>query len=383
MKRWRVAGIVALCVAAGVVTGILFSEFDRQEFPGATEDDIGIRATQMVAVALVGWLLLPKALSHDPREAAPGFPGTRGTLAASLAVVLASASYFAVPAGVVVLISVFSRRSWPWSLAAVACLGISGLSDVLFHPLPGMGAPSPAMWAAGVSATVALTALIAMFRTHARDEQARVLAEAREDARAARQAERDRIARDVHDSLSHRLSLIALHAGALASRADLPRERVAEASELIRGEAEAAVDDLRSVLRTLDAGDPAPRIPELVSAARAAGTRVDVDGDAELTGAAPGTRAVVARVVQEGLTNARKHAPGAPVSLRLDARGGVLTAEMSNPLDPDAVQSPGAGLGVAGMGERARAAGGSLTSGCSDGFFRWTLRLPLRAEGAR
>ena len=58
MQRWRVAGVVALCVIAGLLVGILFTELDAQDFPAATEDDIGIRATQMVVVALLGWLFL-------------------------------------------------------------------------------------------------------------------------------------------------------------------------------------------------------------------------------------------------------------------------------------------------------------------------------------
>ncbi|WP_288831427.1 histidine kinase [uncultured Corynebacterium sp.] len=383
MQRWRVAGMVALCVIAGLVTGIVFTELDRQEFPGATEEDVGTRLAQMLAVAVVGWLCLPKALWHDPREAHTGFRGTRGSFLASLVVVLSSTSYFAVPAGVVALISVFSRRSWRWSLAAVVCVGVSGLSDVIFSPLPGMGAPTVAMWAVGTFSVVALTALIAMFRSNAREQQLREVAEAREEARVARQAERNRIARDVHDSLSHRLSLITLHAGALASRDDLPRARVAEASELIRGEAEAAVEDLRRVLRALDAGDPAPQLEELIASAEAAGTPVTVSGDTDLAAVSPQVRTVVARAVQEGLTNARKHAPGEPVDLRVVPAPDGITVEMSNPAKGAGDGAAGPGRGLAGMRQRAEQVGGALDIVRANGQFRWRMHLGAEEGAAR
>lgn len=375
--------MVALCVIAGLATGIVFTELDRQEFPGATEEDVGTRLAQMLAVAVVGWLCLPKALWHDPREAHTGFRGTRGSFLASLVVVLSSTSYFAVPAGVVALISVFSRRSWRWSLAAVVCVGVSGLSDVIFSPLPGMGAPTVAMWAVGTFSVVALTALIAMFRSNAREQQLREVAEAREEARVARQAERNRIARDVHDSLSHRLSLITLHAGALASRDDLPRARVAEASELIRGEAEAAVEDLRRVLRALDAGDPAPQLEELIASAEAAGTPVTVSGDTDLAAVSPQVRTVVARAVQEGLTNARKHAPGEPVDLRVVPAPDGITVEMSNPAKGTGDGAAGPGRGLAGMRQRAEQVGGALDIVRANGQFRWRMHLGAEEGTAR
>jgi signal transduction histidine kinase len=206
----------------------------------------------------------------------------------------------------------------------------------------------------------------------------------------ARAAERRRIAREMHDVLAHRLSLLSVHAGALEFRPDAPAEEVAEAAGVIRESARAALDELRGVIGVLreDGGEsltqpPQPTLADLaalVEESRAAGMRITAGiefGDASLP-AAVGRTAY--RIVQEGLTNARKHAPGAAVTLTVHAPDGDLRVEVRS-LAPVAVASgsplPGAGTGLIGLAERVTLAGGELEHGVDpDGAFVLRARLP-------
>ena len=157
------------------------------------------------------------------------------------------------------------------------------------------------------------------------------LRERAEDAEAqARDAERRRIAGEMHDVLAHRLSLLSLHAGALEFRPDAPPEEIAEAAAVIRGSAHDALKELREVIGVLreDGGDgaepPQPtlaQIPMLIEESRAAGMRLEWSVDAPGTVPA-GLGRTVYRIVQEGLTNARKHAPDAAVRVAVRAADG-------------------------------------------------------------
>jgi signal transduction histidine kinase len=208
-------------------------------------------------------------------------------------------------------------------------------------------------------------------------------------AEEARAAERRRIAREMHDVLAHRLSLLSVHAGALEFSADRPAEEIAEASGVIRESARAALEELRGVIGVLreDAGEsltqpPQPTLsdlPALVEESRAAGMRITAR--IELGDAAPPTAVgrTAYRIAQEGLTNARKHAPGAAVTLTVDAAGGDLRIEVRS-LAPVAVASvplPGAGTGLIGLAERVALAKGELEHGVdADGAFVLRARLP-------
>jgi signal transduction histidine kinase len=206
----------------------------------------------------------------------------------------------------------------------------------------------------------------------------------------ARAAERRRIAREMHDVLAHRLSLLSVHAGALEFRPDASAEEVAAAAGVIGASARAALDELSGVIGVLreDGTDtltqpPQPIITDLaalVEESRAAGMRITAQielGDAVPT-AAVGRTAY--RIAQEGLTNARKHAPGAAVTLTVAAPDGDLQVEIRS-LAPLAVAPagplPGAGTGLIGLAERVTLAGGELESGVDPaGAFVLRARLP-------
>jgi signal transduction histidine kinase len=231
-----------------------------------------------------------------------------------------------------------------------------------------------------------------------RDRAGRLQAEQQLKVEQAREAERLRIAREMHDVLAHRVSLLSLHAGALEFRPDASPGEIAEAASVIRGTAHAALEDLRGVVGVLreggtEDGTPEPpqptleQIPELVEESRAAGMRVrsSIATPAAPLPAALGRTAY--RVVQEGLTNARKHAPGAAVDVAVSASradGMVVEVVSRRPVGVAVAAQgdrlPGAGTGLIGLAERVELAGGELRHGPDDtGDFVLRAMIPWAA----
>lgn len=214
----------------------------------------------------------------------------------------------------------------------------------------------------------------------------------------ARHAERARIAREMHDALAHRISLLSMHAGALEFRPDASPDDVARAAGVIRASAHEALEDLREVigvLRHTEAGVDGPRperpqptlddVPALLEESRAAGMRVE--GRVDVDGAQGVPRSLgrnAYRVVQEGLTNARKHAGGARTDVAVTGTpGDGLTVEVANvaPVGRGTGPAlPGAGTGIVGLAERTTLAGGRLEHGhTADGGFVLRAWMPWEA----
>ncbi len=196
----------------------------------------------------------------------------------------------------------------------------------------------------------------------------------------ARMAERTRIAREMHDVLAHRISLLALHAGGLEVRPDLPPEKVRETAELMRVTARQALEELRGVIGVLrehtGQDTPPPDAPQptltdigrLVDETRLAGARIDLEMLVDHVDAVPSALGRDAyRIVQEALTNIGKHASGATAWVRVT--GGPedgLHVHIRNrkPLRPSAGPTlPGSGAGLLGLQERVTLAGGTLVHG--------------------
>jgi signal transduction histidine kinase len=195
----------------------------------------------------------------------------------------------------------------------------------------------------------------------------------------ARMAERTRIAREMHDVLAHRLSLLALHAGGLEVRPDLPPAEVRETAELLRSTARQALEELRGVIGVLrDASGqelvpagPQPTLSDirrLVEETRRAGGSVDLELQVEGADDLPGGLGRDAyRVVQESLTNIAKHAGRAKAQVRVaGAPGDGLHVSVRNPRPVPAQAGPslpGSGSGLLGLQERVALAGGTLVHG--------------------
>jgi signal transduction histidine kinase len=212
--------------------------------------------------------------------------------------------------------------------------------------------------------------------------------------RAALAEERARIARELHDVIGHEVTVIALQADAAAAALAKAPERAAAPIDAIRRSATEALAEMRRVvgmLRVAEEEDLRPQpglvdVPALVEQSRAAGAEV------ALTLRPPGrpTHASVElaayRLVQEALTNARRHSPGAPVDVRVVGDDAEVVVEVVNRRDGaiPAPRSESSGFGLVGMRERVRLLGGRLDAGPTDGGgFALTARLPLELPGTR
>ena len=229
-----------------------------------------------------------------------------------------------------------------------------------------------------------------------RAEQAeRMLAETRRareaETHAAALAERARIARDIHDVLAHSLAAVSVNlqaAEGLLASDTLPADNpeLAKAVECIDRAGTQAREGLAAARRAILAlrEDAAPLPDQLASLARQHQAAGDAAVDFTVTGPprplSEQVSHVAFRAAQEGLTNARKHAPGQPVTLGLGFEPGQLTVNVANPLPPAGGYRPlaatGAGAGLTGLKERAALAGGTLEAGPADGTWRVSLRIP-------
>ncbi|TFV62070.1 UNVERIFIED_ORG: sensor histidine kinase [Bacillus sp. AZ43] len=191
-------------------------------------------------------------------------------------------------------------------------------------------------------------------------------------AREAVLDERTRIAREMHDAVGHRVSLMVLQAGAIEMAATDPG-RVEQLARSVQTAGRQALDELRQmvgVLRGSEVDEDAPLgpqpglddVPRLVGQAREAGMTVELRGDLGAVDPAVGRAAY--RIVQEALTNAGKHAPGAPVCVTVERPRGELVVRVVNGTAPDVpAGTSGGGYGLVGLGERVRTLGGRLDAG--------------------
>jgi signal transduction histidine kinase len=288
---------------------------------------------------------------------------------AQLAVVLVALSAFSeMVAGAMLaaLFTVAAHRSKRVSFAVFLLSLVTAMAYTVLRPDPEL--PAGLILLVGV-ATQSAAFGWGLVIHHQRQLVARARIEVRLRTEQAQMEAREAVAREMHDVLGHRLSLLSVHAGALEYRPDAPAEDVARAARVIRESAHQALQDLREVIGVLRApiGElPQPTaadVPELVTESRRAGMNVELRHD--VAGAAPGTVGRAAyRVVQEALTNARKHAPGAAVTVSVaGSAGSGLTVEVVNTAPADPQPAPAAGQGLAGLAERVALARGRLEHG--------------------
>ncbi|WP_430383201.1 sensor histidine kinase [Streptomyces sp. P10-4] len=298
-------------------------------------------------------------------------------------------------AGVVALFTLAVHR--PFRYVAWTAGASMALLPVFFWLRPDPDVPYGWAVAAGVLLTAAMVGWGMFVRSKRqlvlslRDRARHAEAEARLRAEQAQRLAREAIAREMHDVLAHRLTLLSVHAGALEFRPDAPREEVARAAGVIRESAHEALQDLREIIGVLRAGEteepsggrPQPTLAAvdgLVAECREAGMKVTLDHRLADPGAVPASVGRTAyRIVQEALTNARKHAPGTQVTVRLAGTpGDALTVTVTHPAPPAEVPPvPGSGQGLIGLTERATLAGGRLEHGARpDGGFEVRGWLP-------
>ena len=365
-RLWLALAMIILCLAA-----ILYGDF--------ASGSRGVPFVLDVVVGVVGLALFPLLFRRPLRVGLP-------------LVALAAVAGTGTPLANIAVIHAARVRPLPVAIG-VALAGIGA------HAVRGLWAPTSGLsygWYltlvivlhAGLVGWGALAAARAAVINSLRERAERAEAEQGRRVAEARAAERAAIAREMHDVLAHRLSLLATYAGALEYRPDQAPERLSQAAGVIRTTVHQALDELRDVIVLLredpadDLARPVPALsdlPSLVEESRAIGTPVelrDAVGDAEV----PGTTGRTAyRVVQEALTNARKHAPGQPVRIVLDGTPGTtLTIDVSNPLGNGSAL-PGSGTGLVGLTERVRLAGGQLDHQTTATEFRVSASIPWPA----
>nr|WP_229798841.1 histidine kinase [Couchioplanes caeruleus] len=386
-----------------LLPAVLRDEADAPPGPRSTRDWI---IDILCFVLSLGWTLLATADLLSPvQEVIPQWSSTPDWLVfTDLAI------------GLVFSVALWWRRRWPVQLGVgvlifgtmsvtIAVVGLISLFSVAVHrrfavtgvvtvgamltnvafclirPEQGTAVVESVAWSLAIVSIVVLWGMIVRARRELvvslRDRAERAEAEQQLRVAQARALERTRIAREMHDVLAHRISLLSLHAGALEIRPDASPTEVANAAGVIRASAHQALQDLREVIGVLrDPAVEAPperpqptlsELPALVDESRAAGMKVSLSLTVDRPGETPsGIGRTAYRIVQESLTNARKHAPGTAVRVSVSgAPGEGLTIDVRNPAPVGRPVSviPGTGTGLIGLTERATLAGGTLTHG--------------------
>nr|WP_246595748.1 histidine kinase [Actinoplanes auranticolor] len=321
-----------------------------------------------------------------------------------LAVLATVSGTFSIAGAIAGMIIIFTlavhRRFGVTAVIAVASLAGNAVFAQL-RPEEGVSFAESLAWSTVFLAITLLWGMVVRSRRQLvmslRDRAERAESEQQLRVSQARAMERTRIAREMHDVLAHRISLLSLHAGALEIHPSAAPAEVAGAAGVIRASAHQALQDLREVIGVLrePASDDTPErpqptlgeLPALADESRAAGVRVRLELQVDDAATVPaGTGRAAYRIVQEGLTNARKHAPGTTVRVCVAGTPGTgLTIDIRNPAPVGArpaVTIPGTGTGLVGLAERATLAGGRLTSGRgADGEFSLTAWLPWGQPG--
>ena len=278
---------------------------------------------------------------------------------------------------------------------AVACVLIAAKAVTMLRDTSGGSATRIEVFISATGVVIALLVGLLGRSTTDANQQRAVAQAARQDAweaqlNEARLVERERIAREMHDVVAHRISLIALHAGALAHHMRSDEGEAGDLARAIQTNAQSSLDELRAMLARLrgNAAPPEPPQPTLsgldalLADARSAGQQVAVELDGNPAQVPDRVSRHAYRIVQEGLTNARKHAPGSPVALSLKTTADRLRVVVRNRLaDLAQPDRSGSGLGLVGIAERVDLVGGDLSHGIEGGEFILEATLPYAPEG--
>lgn len=404
--HWTVTLLVGAALAlVSLINTVMVSMTHTGVYgPDATLTDLGTLRTMLASASVV------TLFWWRDRPIVPVIGGLA-------AVLLAQFDYSVLFFGLIcwVLQSTSARRDVVTGIGLFAIVGVS-VRDVLRparedEAIPFWREMTPTgRTIAFIVIAVACIATIVGLRLYARLRGVKDATQERADAQSernahledalVRQGEREVLAREVHDALAHRLSLISLQSGSLEDAVNSSDPQVAATAKALRESANASLDDLRSLLRSLrehQQGDlppqlPAPVIgldalPRLVDEARQAGLQVYpviMVKDAEQAPDALSRASY--RVVQEALTNASKHGGAGPVLVELRAepvQGVQITVR--NPLRPAgaAPSSSGSRQGLTGINERAKLLGGTASWREQDGQFVLTVFLPWLPESPR
>jgi signal transduction histidine kinase len=287
-----------------------------------------------------------------------------------------------------IIIAVFTavlqgRRLLAWAVLAA--------ESVVFPWLPSMLGSAPAPTFTELFGRAGWLLVIATVAEIAHIRRQRLLRAREEEMRRRAGEERLRIARELHDVLSHNISLISVQAGVALHLMDTQPEQARVALAVIRDASKDALRELRSVLDVLRQGnDTAPRSPspglaglsDLISRSSEAGLQVHTEVSGNLKGLPASIDLTAFRILQEALTNVMRHSGQTTASVHVTRNERELTLRIDNAVSRKApADRMETGQGILGMQERAMALGGVVEAGpCSDGGFRVCARLPLEGS---
>lgn len=430
MRSGLIAGAQSLgCLAVGGLMFLVAFGFTVEEFADRPPRLIlMLVAADACAGFAVSVLIGPLRLLR---------PGPLHTALHLLIAAAAGLSSWALPASTIALIRLGRNRRLRIDVGAVVALSATTVATLLVDAAARDGvAATPLAFAVGLTAVIAAVPLLigrvlgtrqALLRSlrdravaaererEAADREREAAEREREAAQREREAaereaaalvreheadiariraeERAALARDMHDSVSHQLATIAMHAGAITYREDLTEAEVRRAAGTVRDAAQAANRELREVLVALrsaetdaDTDEPLATVPtldQIADRARKRGADVTLTFDGlsreELAGRSRGTVVALARILSEAVTNAAKHAPGVPVFVLLQRDGDQLILTVRNPLPCAAGPQPrptSTGHGLIGVQERARLLGGDSHHQVRDGWFEVRTWVP-------
>jgi signal transduction histidine kinase len=282
-------------------------------------------------------------------------------------------------------------------IAALGALVVAFASVVVFGEAQPLGHLAATAIGAGVAWVVGdRTRTRRAYLTQLEERTARLERERAEHSRRAAEAERNRLARELHDVVAHNVSVIAVQAGAARMASDPDPELAIQTLGLIERTARSTLAELRALLGILRRQDderpnpsrrPQPTLAQLdalVARACQAGLRLQTRVQGDLEGLPATVDLSAYRIVQEALTNALKHAPGAHVHLLVRRTRQAVDVVVVDD-GPGASATPGAsaagGQGLIGMGERAALVGGRLSAGPAlGGGFRVHAHLPVAVK---
>ncbi|EGD53680.1 sensor histidine kinase [Gordonia neofelifaecis] len=398
-------------------------ELTRTPWPVRVENRLGARRSAALVDGLIaiGCFVLftgPVLLGAADRHGSPASQALFGLLAAAplivrrrwpiavlawITVVLATAVLVGVqftpyvsdaglvfPIAVYTVASRYERRTSSWvTVAAVLTASIGALIAYVIHPDIDQDAVQLALaipaWLIGDA-----TRTRRDFQRRAREQERQA---AKERERRIRAEEHLRLSREVHDVVSHGLSMIAVRAGIARMVFDDQPDEARRALATIETASRSALTDLRGLLRDIrvtetDTVAPAPGLADLPAFVERIGhdgvVTVNLRHEGVPRAYSPAVELSGYRIVQEAVTNVIKHAPGAAVTVELIHRPGELVLSVHD----DGAEQPenpvgGAGLGLAGIRERAELLGGEATAGPGvDGGFTVRARLPLGTDTA-
>lgn len=300
---------------------------------------------------------------------------------------------------VVLLVATYSLAAADWQRRRLLVLLVVAGTSAVFTAggLRGswgwLGGPQVLIWPEMLAAGALGTAVSARraWRTSVALQEAQLARTQEDETRRRVDAERLRIARELHDVVAHSMAMINLQAGAATVLlADRKGAEAADALEAIRHASKQGLRELRailSVLRQVDSDGPDVALPDcpafaaLAAAATAAGSPTELRVDADLAAFPPAAVLAGYRIVQESLTNAVRHAPEAKVTVAISASGRMLRVEVSNEGSGKPPAGGGSGSGLTGMAERVAALGGTLRAGPTGGG-SWSVHAELPVEPA-